>query len=192
MTNAFVNAKFEQKRLELNMSKCHQIHVGSEDKRCPELKTHGDIIVKSNEDKYVGDILSEDGKILKTIKSRAMKGMGIISNIINIMKELSLGQFHFEMGVLLRESLFLSSMLLNSETWVDITKEDMEVLESVDRILLRRLLDVPTSTPKPALYLELGCIPIRYIIKSRRLLFLQYILKRNKNETMNENVQVPF
>ena len=64
MTNAFVNAKFEQKRLELNKSKCHQIHIGTENKRCPELKSHEDIMVKSHEDKYVGDIISDDGKIL--------------------------------------------------------------------------------------------------------------------------------
>ena len=85
-----------------------------------------------------------------------------------------------------RFKMLLSSMLLNSETWVDVTNDDIEMLEAVDRIMMRRILDVPISTSKPALYLELGCIPIRYIIKARRLLFLQYILKRNKNETISK------
>ena len=186
VTNAFINAKFEQKRLELNKSKCHQIHIGKTNKRCPELKTHDDVMMKSKDDKYVGDILSKDGKINKTIKSRAMKGMGIISTIMNILKEVNLGNFHFETGLLLRESLFLSSMLVNSETWVNIAKEEIEIMESLDRILMRRILEIPTSTPKPSLYLELGVIPIGYIIKSRRLLFLQYILKRNKEETISK------
>ena len=60
------------------------------------------------------------------------------------------------------------------------------MLESVDRTLLRRLFDVPVSVSKPSLYLELGLIPIRYIIKSRRLNFLQYILKQNKEETISK------
>ena len=70
-------------------------------------------------------------------------------------------------------------MLLNSETWVGLTlaKEDIETLISVDGTLMRRLLEVPVSASKASLYLELGCIPMRYIIKARRLLFLQYLLR---------------
>ena len=143
MTNAVVNAKFEQKRLELNKSKCHQIHVGIHEKRCPELKAHDEIMIKAKEDKYIGDILSNDGKIYKNIKNRSMKGIGIISNIMNIVQELSLGRYHFELAVLLRESMLLSSMLLNSETWVNVTSENIEMLESVDRIMMRGILDVP-------------------------------------------------
>ena len=45
---------------------------------------------------------------------------------------------------------------------------------------------VHTKAPKPSLYLELGCIPINYIIKSRRLLFLQYILKLKKDDTISK------
>ena len=97
-----------------------------------------------------------------------------------------MGQFHFEIGALLRESIFLSSILLNSETWVNLSNDDIEMLESVDRILLRRLFDVPISTSKPSLYLELGLIPIRYIIKTRRIMFLQYILKQDKEETISK------
>ena len=78
--------------------------------------------------------------------------------------------------------------MLNSETWVGLTlaKEDIETLISVDGTLMRRLLEVPVSASKASLYFELGCIPIRYIIKARRLLFLQYLLKRNKNETISK------
>ena len=37
------------------------------------------------------------------------------------------------------------------------------------------------STPKEMLYLELGIVPIRFIIKMRRLNFLQYILQEDEN-----------
>ena len=105
---------------------------------------------------------------------------------MNILNEVNLGNYYFETGLLLREALFLNSMLVNSETWVNITKDDIEMLESLDRILMRRLLETPTSTPIPSLYLELGSIPIRYIIKSKRLLFLQYILKSGNDTTISK------
>ena len=41
------------------------------------------------------------------------------------------------------------------------------------------MLRAPWSTPKEMLFLELGCIPLREIIRKRRILFLQYILKQD-------------
>ena len=38
------------------------------------------------------------------------------------------------------------------------------------------MLETPITTPKEMLYLELGVIPIRFIIKSRRLNFYKYII----------------
>ena len=62
----------------------------------------------------------------------------------------------------------------------------MEILESLDRRLMRQILGTPTSTPIPSLYLELGCIPITFIIKAKRLIFLQYILKLKREETVSK------
>ncbi len=45
-------------------------------------------------------------------------------------------------------------------------------------MLLRKLLKVPISTPTASLYLETGCIPIRYTMKMKRVLYLHHILTR--------------
>ena len=52
-------------------------------------------------------------------------------------------------------------------------------METVDLSLLRRILNAPRTTPKEMLFLELGVIPLREIIRERRLGFLYYILKEN-------------
>ena len=80
------------------------------------------------------------------------------------------------MTLLLRQSIFISTVLPNSETWVNLSKTDIENLENIDKILLRRILDAPAKTSLPALYQELGCYPIKYIIMARRLSFLHHIL----------------
>ena len=74
-------------------------------------------------------------------------------------------------AILLCEATFVSSILLNCETWVNLTQIEIEELESCDKILLRNILDTPSSTPIPALYLELGVLPLRFKIQSQRLLF---------------------
>ena len=81
-----------------------------------------------------------------------------------------------------RTSLLFSSILLNSESWYNITESDLQQLESVDHILHRKLLESPRSTPINIMHLELGTLPIRFEIKKRRVLFLQYILKQNKDD----------
>ena len=46
------------------------------------------------------------------------------------------------------------------------------------------------KTPVEALYLELGCIPFDFIIKSRRLNFLHYILTRPENDLLGNFFEV--
>ena len=61
--------------------------------------------------------------------------------------------------------------------WVNLTKTDIKDLEKLDETLLKNLIDAPSMTPIPGLYLDLGVYPIGYHIIVKRLMFLQHILK---------------
>ena len=135
------------------------------------------------EEKYLGDIISCDGRNIKNVKARVAKGKGIVSRIISILDGIPFGKYYYEVGVILRNSLLISSMLFNTEAWYNITQAELELLESVDILFLRRLLNAPRATPKEMLYLELGCVPLREIIIKRRIMFLRYILNE-KEESM--------
>ena len=89
------------------------------------------------------------------------------------------GKIYFQIAVILRNSLLVSSMLFNSEAWYNVTNAELELLETVDLLLLRRILKAPASTPKEMLYLERGCMPFRKMIRQRRLSYLFYILHEN-------------
>ena len=79
----------------------------------------------------------------------------------------------------------ISVLLFNSETWLRLTKESIKRLESVDLMLLRKVLKTPISTPKVSLYLETGCVPLRYILKGKRIMFLHHILTRDINSLIS-------
>ena len=85
------------------------------------------------------------------------------------------------MAIILRNRLLLSSLLCNSESWYNGTEAELNLIESVDLQFFRRILNVPKSTPKEMFYLEFGCIPLRHIVRKRRLMFLHYILNENPN-----------
>ena len=96
------------------------------------------------------------------------------------------GKFYFKVAMTLRESLLISSWLTNSELWYNLTLSDIIELESVDEILLRKVLECPMSTLREMLYLELGVIPIRFQIMIKRLNFLQYIVFEDKNSLIDK------
>ena len=105
---------------------------------------------------------------------------------MQLLDDLCLGKYYFEAACLLRNSLLLSSLLSNSESWYDLTTKDVQNLESIDEQLLRKIFSAPCSTPKELLYLESGCIPIRFILKSRRLNFLWYMLHEKDDSMLKE------
>ena len=84
-------------------------------------------------------------------------------------------------AVLLRNRLLLISLLCNSEAWFNISNAELELLESVDLMLLRSIMKAPKSTPKEMFFLELGILPLREIIRERRLNFVHYILNQEEN-----------
>ena len=139
---------------------------------------------ESHEQKYLGDILSPDGTHTKNVQDRRNKGYGILKQIMQILDSTYFGKFYFEVAMILRDSLFISSILLNSEAWVNYKENDIRILEQCDELLLSRILDCDGKTSNTLKYLELGAIPIRFLIMKRKLLFLQYILKQDKKSMM--------
>ena len=203
--NGFINAKTNIKKLQFGEKKCHKMHIGKKTEYCPDLyidswkvetlpetddkvdEYNGDYRIEdSDEERYLGDLLTSDGSNAKNIKARKDKGFGIVDKIMSMLDEIFFGPFSIEVGLIFRCSHLINSILLNSEVWYGLTKADVDELELVDNSLLRRILEAPACTPTPMLYLELGCLPFRYIIMTRRLMYLQYLLKEDENSLLHQ------
>ena len=105
-------------------------------------------------------MISSDGKNRKNVDKRISNGLGIISQITNLLEVVSFGHHYIEIALLLRESMLINGILHNAEVWYGLTKSEIADLEDLDRLLMRRILKAPISTPKEALYLEIGVVPI--------------------------------
>ena len=170
----------------MSQKKCHTVHVGNNLQNCPDLKVHGNKMENSKQETYLGDKIDMSGRIKPTILSRISKGYGAISNILAITNEVPLAHWRIEAGLKLRQAMFLNGTLFNSEAWQGISPGEIEMIEKVDEDLLRGLLKAHSKIPLEALYLETGCIPVRFIIKSRRLSYLHTILQKDPEELVKE------
>ena len=102
---------------------------------------HDKIIEDSEKEKYVGDIISRNGKPDENIAARRSKGFGIASDILSILDEVLIGSQRIEAGPCMREGMLLNGILTNSEVWIGLNENHYRELEQVDEYLLRRILN---------------------------------------------------
>ena len=184
--NTVVNTFMELEKLTLSKTKCHKLHIGSNESICPDMIVHGEAVKNSKREKYLGDILSSNGSAKPNLAKRMSRGWGRVSEILGLVKEAPLGYRRITAGLLFRKSLLINTMLFNSEAWHDITDTQIEAFEKIDEALIRGLVSGHSKIPLPALYLETGQVPIRYIIATRRILYLQTILQREPDELIRK------
>ena len=136
MVNAYVKAQTSSKKLQFGNKKCKKIHIG---KTCEDFKCHNlyldkwtekevedyktkDIIIEdiceeeermedTEMEKYLGHVISRDGRNINNIKARVSKGTGIVHKILTMLDGIPFGMYYFEAAVILRESLLASSVL---------------------------------------------------------------------------------
>ena len=180
--NAYMQSKVDTKKLELGHSKCFKMHIGKNQSICPDLKIHDQEVLCSSKEKYLGDIITNTTKIDDNIKMRHDKGIGIANDILSTLKEVSFGIYHFEMGLLFRTAKLINGILFNTEALFSLTDRHVELLEESDKYLLRSLFNANIGTPIEALFIETSTLPVRFILKGRRIMYYWTILKKSESE----------
>ena len=184
--NTAINTFIELEKLTLSCNKSKNIHLGRSDIKCHSLRVHGAEMKQSKREKYLGDLVDISGKIRPNIEARQHKGFGVVNNILAIINEIPLGHWRVEAGLRLRQAMFVNGCLFNSEAWHGVKETDIKLLEKVDESLLRGILNSHSKIPLEALYLETGSLPVRFIIASRRLMYLHHILQRGSEELIRK------
>ena len=104
---------------------------------------------------------------------------------MTILENVTFGEHYFSTAVLLRESLFLSSVLSSADIWYNLSTTDIKQLEDLDLSLIRKILCAPISVPVEALYLELGVLNIETLVKIKKVNYLQDLVKTNPEEMLH-------
>ena len=217
MMNAFFNVKTAEKGLQFGVKKCKTMLIGNNldnvldtpllvDKWSVEHKDNpatGDTdlvetysgqveIGRSNEQKYLGFILSSSGNNLANIRSLRNKSIGVIRKIFIKLNSLHLKNYYFEVGVIFMNVMLRSSILYASETYYNLKETEIRQLERIEESYMRQLLKTTKGCPINQIYLELGQTPARYDIYKLRLFFLKYILDQEKDSLIYKflNLQI--
>ena len=203
LMNNFLNTRTNIMNLQFGTNKCEKMHIGKNHNQdiCSRLSvdTWKEILIEDdkgkkdlkdvfvgrtdmkevNKKKYLGDVISNDGKNQANIKERYDKAIGNINKIESTLKERSYGKYYFKGYKLMREGLLLGGLLTNAESWINVTKNDLDTLEKPDVTLQRRIFSSSGNPCKTFMMLELAIVPVRFVISKKRLQFLHYILNES-------------
>ena len=209
--NNFLNIRTQFMGLQFGSEKCEKLHIGKrpsnpnictdlevdiwEDQLSQELNGNSilvdvhigkEIMKNVSSKKYLGQIIQSDGKNELNIKSHTDKAFGNANKIINALIERPYGKHAIKAALLMREALLVSSLLSNAETWTNLTETSITKLTMPDTKLHRDMLSTSGNPSRVFMCLELGIIPVRYVIMKKRLNFLHYILKETITSTVRQ------
>ena len=177
-----------RKKLTLSGTKCYNMVLNSNkaDKPVQMAIDQTKYVVETEEITYLGDVFNSKGSNDDLIKDRIRRGVKAMVCISSLLAETDLGIHKINVSLLLYQSLFLSTMLFNSQTWSNIRKKDIDDLHKVQSKFLKKVIGVPSSTCNSFIYLELGVLPIEYEIHKRQLVYLQRILQLDEQDPVRK------
>ena len=187
-SNIKTDTFIQRKKLEgqVGDGKCQWVHIGF--KECTACyKMNGKEISMAQSYKHLGDFVSD---CLETLYvKRWEKAQGYSSICYAMCTEMSLGYQTYSITKLLHQSMFImNGTLVNMETWPHCTNKRIEMFKKTEQSLFRRILNAHSKTPIECLYLELGIIPLRFHLMSRRTMYLHNIMLRGSEDLVKKIV----
>ena len=187
----------KSKRLSLNHPKCGLLTINKKPHHSnPTLKIGDGTIPQIKSTKLLGDIINEKGNNADMIDDKVKKAQAALINCLSLCNEVTLGLFFAKSALILYRSVFLATLLFNSQSWRNLTKAELKKLEVIQLRFLKRIMKAPISTPNSFVFLEFGELPVSYIIHSRQLGFLHHIHHLNESDPVkkmyNAQLLLPF
>ena len=125
--------------------------------------------------KYLGDEITADGKLDKTIEKRKATITGMTAELNQILEEIDYVN-KFRAVIQYYKSIIAAKLLTNSETWNQISGTNIKELEQIQAMTLKRLLRLPQGTPTNGLRNELGILTVKSQINMKKLMFWHRVI----------------
>ena len=163
-------------RLRWGQSKCKVMRIG----KPTEWELGKLIIQEATSYKYLGDLITNDGKNGKNIELRKNKTQATTVTINGIAASEVLRGIESTVLIELHEKITVAGLLTNAESW-SLNRSEKVELERIEIQALKNIFDLPTHTPTPAILYTLGTLYTNHRVDKKRFIYLHRILNRNDN-----------
>ena len=140
-------------------------------------------IENSEKEKYVGDIVHENGceaSITETIKERIRKLTSKCHDIIQTCENPLMGGLGNSLPPFkLFNATVAESLLTNCPSWIGLNESHINLLQNFQDGFIRNALHLANSIPKALLTWDIGLMPMKWRIAQKKLIFLNNLMKRD-------------
>ena len=133
--------------------------------------------------KYLGELITKRGTLIPQIEEAERKAQATLQTILTIAGDPTMKGIQMDTMWKLVETCIIPTITYGSETWEMNKKETQLSNRTLDNIL-KRILMLPTSTPREALYIETGILDIEHTITKNRI-STHCRLEETKNELLS-------
>ena len=173
----------KKKKMPVNEDKCIVMIINSKSPHPqPQLMINDKILKVEEETRYLGDMFNAQGNNKTLIKDRTAKATRCLVSCFAECFAVTKGCKAIRSLLLLYKTVYIPTVIFNSESWDNLSNQDLAQLQVIQLRFLKRILQVPKSTPNCLVFMELGVVPIKYEIKSRQLNFLHQILTLERDD----------
>ena len=138
-------------------------------------------IEETDEYRYLGDIVSSDGKNTKNLKARKDKINAATANVKAQAGSQVLNRVGTTVLLELHDKRLISSLLNNAESW-NLNKGEEEELEKIEIQTIKNLFDLPLHTPTVAILFSFGILHTTQKIEKKMLMWLHKTIQKDEND----------
>jgi hypothetical protein len=139
--------------------------------------------------KYLGEIMNKNRKVKDQIDEAKRKAEGALQTIFTIAGDPTLKNIEMETIWKLVETCIIPIITYGSETW-DMNKTEKNEANRILDSILKRLLMVPTTTPREVLYHETNMMDVEHTITLKRI-NMHLRLENTKNRMLTDVLDIP-
>ena len=172
-------------KLKWGQEKCRVMRVGRHEEEQNEWKIGEMTIQECNSYKYLGDVISSDGKNTKNLETRKDKINASTISINTIAEGEILSKIESKVLLELHEKVNLPGLLINCESWT-LNKSEKDELERIEIQAIKYLFDLPIHTPTPALIFNFGTLYTNLRVEQSQMIYLHKVLCREQSHWTNQ------
>ena len=133
-------------------------------------------------------MLNKEGNLKEHVKETESKASRIIREINGISSKQNVGQEEIRVKIKLFETCLILAILYGFKAWGKILKSEMQAIEKIQNQSLKKILQLPVTTPSTGLLMETGIWPAKERIEYSTLMLIHSIINSNKERISQKTI----
>ena len=164
-------------KIKWGQSKCNVMRVGKHRKSEREWKLGDMVIQETKKYKYLGDIVTPNGKNAENLQDRCTKLQATTINVNAIASSEILHRIETAVILEFYDKKCIPGLLNNAEAW-NLSKKEEKDIEKMEIQAIKYLFDLPLHMPTVAIMYSFGLLYTTQRIDQMQLIYLHRLLQR--------------